>query len=107
MGFQTVDSPAMGLNNVPAAGQALAGKVDAIFVPNDTTVYAVFESLVKIDAGRQDPAVHWPNGAACSAAPSRPSDSISCSMGKVTALMVDQVLKGAKAGDLDVIDMTK
>src|SRR6185437_2248510 len=48
MGFTTVESAAMGLNNVPTAGQALVGKVDAIFVPNDTTVYAVFESLVKV-----------------------------------------------------------
>src|SRR5215469_14716595 len=38
MGFTTVESPAMGINNVPAAAQSLVGKVDAIFVPNDTTV---------------------------------------------------------------------
>src|SRR6185437_10857228 len=42
MGFKTLESPAMGLNNVPAAGQALVGKVEAIFVPNDTTVYGAF-----------------------------------------------------------------
>jgi putative ABC transport system substrate-binding protein len=48
MGFTIVESPAMGINNVPSAGQALVGKVDAIFVPNDTTVYGAFESLVKV-----------------------------------------------------------
>ena len=48
MGFKTLKSPAMGINNVPAAGQALVGKVEAIFVPNDTTVYGAFESLVKV-----------------------------------------------------------
>ena len=58
MGFKTVESPAMGINNVPSAGQALVGKVDAIFVPNDTTVYGAFEVVGKGCAGRQDANVY-------------------------------------------------
>jgi putative ABC transport system substrate-binding protein len=76
MGIKLVESPAMGINNVPSAGQALVGKVDAIFVPNDTTVYGAFESLVRLRRMarcRSSP----PSGAAFSAAPSRRSVSIS------------------------------
>jgi putative tryptophan/tyrosine transport system substrate-binding protein len=106
MGIQAVDSAAMGLNNVPAAGQALAGKVDAIFVPNDTTVYAVFESLVKATQDATIPLFSAERRSVQRGAIATIGLDF-VQMGKVTARMVDQVLKGAKAGDLDVIDMTK
>lgn len=106
MGIQAVDSAAMGLNNVPAAGQALAGKVDAIFVPNDTTVYAVFESLVKVTQDAKIPLFSAERRSVQRGAIATIGLDF-VQMGVTTAKMVDKVFKGAKPGDLDVIDMTK
>jgi putative tryptophan/tyrosine transport system substrate-binding protein len=105
-GIETVDSAAMGLNNVPAAGQALIGKVDAIYVPNDTTVYAVFESLVKVAQDGKVPLFSSERRSVERGAIATIGLDF-VQMGIVTARMVDKVLKGAKPGDLDVVDMTK
>jgi putative ABC transport system substrate-binding protein len=105
-GLETVDSPAMGLNNVPAAGQALIGKVDAIFVPNDTTVYAVFEALVKVAQDGKVPLFSSERRSVQRGAISTVGlDFIQ--MGRVTAGMIDKVLKGTKPGDLDVVNMAE
>lgn len=105
-GIETVDSAAMGLNNVPAAGQALVGKVDAIYVPNDTTVYAVFESLVKVAQDGKVPLFSSERRSVERGAVATIGLDFR-RMGVETAGMVDKVLKGAKPGDLDVLDMTK
>lgn len=104
MGFSTVKSPAMGINNVPSAGQSLVGKVDAIFVPNDTTVYGAFEALVKVAQDTKTPLFtaerrSVQRGAAATVG----FDFVE--MGKRTADMVDEVLKGRKPGDMDVVFM--
>jgi putative ABC transport system substrate-binding protein len=106
MGFTTVDSAAMGLNNVPTAGQALVGRVDAIFVPNDTTVYAVFESLVKVAQDGKVPLFTAERRSVERGAVATIGLDF-VRMGKVTAGMIDKVLKGTKPGDLDVIDMAE
>ena len=94
----------MGLNNVPTAGQALVGKVDAIFVPNDTTVYAVFESLVKVAQDGKVPLFTSERRSVQRGAIATIGLDF-VRMGVVTAGMIDKVLKGTKPGDLDVIDM--
>ena len=104
MGFSTVELPAMGINNVPSAGQSLVGKVDAIFVPNDTTVYGAFEALVKVAQDTKTPLFtaerrSVQRGAAATVG----FDFVE--MGKRTADMVDEVLKGRKPGDMDVVFM--
>ena len=104
MDFTTVESAAMGLNNVPTAGQALVGKVDAIFVPNDTTVYAVFESLVKVAQDGKVPLFTSERRSVQRGAIATIGLDF-VRMGVVTAGMIDKVLKGTKPGDLDVIDM--
>jgi putative ABC transport system substrate-binding protein len=104
MGFVTVDSPAMGLNNVTTAGQALIGKVDAIFVPNDTTVYAVFESLVKVCQEGKVPLFTAERRSVQRGAIATVGFDFK-QMGAITADVVDKVLKGAKPGDLDVVKM--
>jgi putative tryptophan/tyrosine transport system substrate-binding protein len=101
MGFTTVDSPAMGLNNVPAAGQALVGKVDAIFVPNDTTVYAAFESLVKVCQEAKLPLFTAERRSVQRGAVATVGFDFK-QIGVKTADMVDKVLKGTKPGDMDV-----
>ena len=104
MGFTTVESPAMGLNNVPAAGQALVGKVDTIFVPNDTTVYAAFESLVKVCQDAKVPLFTAERRSVQRGAIATVGFDFK-QMGVRTADMVDKVLKGTKPGDMDVVMM--
>jgi putative ABC transport system substrate-binding protein len=104
MGFTVIEAAAMGLNNVPSAAQSLVGRVDAIFVPNDTTVYATFESVVKV---AQD--AHVPLFSAERRSVQRGSiGTVGFDFGQIgmkTAEMVDKVLSGTKPGDLDVIYM--
>ena len=101
MGFKTLKSPAMGLNNVPAAGQALVGKVEAIFVPNDTTVYGAFESLVKVAQDAKIPIFTAERRSVQRGAVATVGFDF-VDMGKKTADMVDKVFKGTKPGDQDV-----
>jgi putative ABC transport system substrate-binding protein len=101
MGFKIVESAAMGINNVPSAGQALVGKVDAIFVPNDTTVYGAFESLVKIAQDGKVPIFTAERRSVQRGAVATVGFDFK-DMGKRTAAMVDKVLKGTKPGDMDV-----
>ena len=104
MGFTVIESPAMGVNNVASAAQSLVGRVDAIFVPNDTIVYAAFETVVKVAQN-----AHVPLFSAERRSVQRGSigtvgfDFVQ--MGVETAEMVDKVLKGAKPGDINVVYM--
>ncbi len=104
MGFSTVESPAMGINNVPSAGQSLVGKVDAIFVPNDTTVYGAFEALVKVAQDTKTPLFTAERRSVQRGAVATVGFDF-VEMGKRTADMVDEVLKGRKPGDMDVVFM--
>ncbi len=104
MGFTVVESAAMGINNVPAAGQNLVGKVDAIFVPNDTTVYGAFETLVKIAQDAKVPLFTAERRSVERGAVATVGFDF-FQMGVATADMADKVLKGAKPGDLDVVFM--
>jgi putative ABC transport system substrate-binding protein len=106
LGITTVESPAMGLNNVVAAGQALVGKVDAIFVPNDTTVYAVFESLVKVCQDGKVPLFTAERRSVQRGAIATVGYDFK-QMGEITAGVVARVLKGEKPGSIDVIQMDK
>ena len=103
-GFTVVEAAAMGLNNVASAAQSLVGRVDAIFVPNDTTVYAAFESVVKV---AQD--AHVPLFSAERRSVQRGSiGTVGFDFGQIgvkTADMIDKVLSGTKPGDMDVIYM--
>lgn len=101
MGFTIIELPAMGINNVPSAGQALVGKVDAIFVPNDTTVYGAFKSLVKVAQDGKVPLFTAERRSVQRGAVATVGFDFK-DMGMRTADMVDKVLKGTKPGDMDV-----
>jgi putative ABC transport system substrate-binding protein len=105
LGFTTVESPAMGLNNVVAAGQALVGKVDAIFVPNDTTVYAVFEALVKLCQEAKVPLFTAERRSVQRGAIATVGYDFK-QMGEITAGVIARVLKGEKPGEIDVVEMS-
>jgi putative ABC transport system substrate-binding protein len=104
LGFTVVESPAMGLNNVPAAAQNLVGKVDAIFVPNDTTVYGVFEAVVKVCQDAKVPLFSAERRSVQRGAVATVGFDF-VQLGVVTSHMVDKVLKGTKPGDIDVVSM--
>jgi len=104
MGFTTVDSPAMGLNNVPTAGQSLVGKVDAVFIPNDTTVYAAFEALVKICQEAKLPLFSAERRSVQRGAIATVGFDFK-QMGEKTADLIDKVLTGTKIGEIDVVFM--
>jgi putative ABC transport system substrate-binding protein len=106
LGFTTVESPAMGLNNVVAAGQALVGKIDAIFVPNDTTVYAVFEALVKLCQDAKVPLFTAERRSVQRGAIATVGYDFK-QMGEITAGVIARVLKGEKPGEIDVVEMMK
>jgi putative tryptophan/tyrosine transport system substrate-binding protein len=104
MGFTVIEAPAMGLNNVASAAQSLVGRVDAIFVPNDTTVYAAFESVVKVAQDAQVPLFSAERRSVQRGA----IGTVGFDFGQIgvkTADMVDKVLSGTKPGDMDVIYM--
>ena len=104
MGFKIVEAPAMGINNVTGAAQSLVGKVDAIFVPNDTTVYATFEAVVKVAQDAQVPLFSAERRSVQRGAIGTVGYDF-FNIGKRTAEMVDDVYKGAKPGDMDVVYM--
>ncbi len=101
-GFKTVESTAMGLNEVAAAGQNLVGKVDAIFVPNDTTVYAAFEALVKVAQDTKTPLFTAERRSVQRGAIATVGYDFG-DMGKATAGFVDRIFKGEKPGDIDAV----
>jgi putative ABC transport system substrate-binding protein len=104
MGFAVVEAAAMGLNNVPSAAQSLVGRVDAIFAPNDTTVYAAFEAVVKVAQDAQVPLL----SAERRSVQRGSIGTVGFDFGQVgerTADMIDKVLAGGKAGDMDVVFM--
>jgi putative ABC transport system substrate-binding protein len=102
--FKTVESPAMGLNNVAAAAQNLVGKVDAIFVPNDTTVYGAFEAVVKVAQDTKTPLFSAERRSVERGAIATVGYDFG-DMGKITAGYVEKVLKGEKPGDIDSMYM--
>jgi putative ABC transport system substrate-binding protein len=104
MGFAVIEAAAMGLNNVPSAAQSLVGRVDAIFVPNDTTVYATFESVVKVAQDAHVPLFSAERRSVQRGAIGTVGFDFN-QMGVKTADMVDKVLSGTKPGDMDVIYM--
>lgn len=101
-GIKIVEANAMGVNDVPTAGQSLVGKVDAIFVPNDSTVYSAFEALVKIAQDTKTPLFTAERRSVERGAVGTIGYDFG-EMGKITAGIVDRVLKGEKPGDIDAI----
>jgi putative tryptophan/tyrosine transport system substrate-binding protein len=101
-GFTTIESNAMSVNDVPTAGQNLVGKVDAIFVPNDTTVYSAFEALVKVAQDTKTPLFTAERRSVERGAIATVGYDFG-DMGNITAGFVEKVLKGEKPGDIDAI----
>ena len=100
-GLTIVESPAPQTTNVQAAALNLVGKVDMIYIPNDTTVYAALEAAIKVATENKLPLFCGETRSVergCAASISFDYYDV----GVATAQMVKKVLDGAKPGDLDV-----
>jgi putative tryptophan/tyrosine transport system substrate-binding protein len=104
MGFAVVEAPAMGVNNVASAAQSLVGRVDALFVPNDTIVYSAFETVVKVAQEARVPLFSAERRSVQRGSIGTVGFDFT-QMGVQTAELVNQVLNGKKPGDIDVVYM--
>ena len=100
-GLTILESPAPQTTNVQAATLNLVGKVDMIYIPNDTTVYAALEAAIKVASENKLPLFCGETRSVergCAASISFDYYDV----GVATAQMAKKVLDGAKPGDLDV-----
>ena len=100
-GLTIVESAAPQTINVQAAALNLVGKVDMVYIPNDTTVYAALEAAIKVSTENKLPLFCGETRSVergCAASISFDYYDV----GVATAQMVKKVLDGARPGDLDV-----
>jgi len=102
LGIEVVESPAPTANEVIPAARRLVGKVDAIFIPNDTTVVASIEAIVKIGEETKTPIFTGETrgverGGIASVGLNYTE------VGRLAGHMVAEVLSGKKPGDIDAI----
>jgi len=101
-GIEIVESPSPTTNEVILAAKRLVGKVDAIYVPNDTTVVSALETIVKIGQETQTPVFAGETGAVGRGViGSVGLDYVA--IGKVAGNMVADILGGKKAGDIEPV----
>ena len=102
LGIEVVESPAPTANEIIPAARKLVGKVDAIFIPNDTTVVASIEAIVKIGEETKTPIFTGETrgverGGIASIGLNYTE------VGRLAGHMVAEVLSGKKPGDIDAI----
>lgn len=101
-GIEVVESPSPTTNEVILAAKKLVGKVDAIYVPNDTTVVSALETIVKIGQETQTPVFAGETGAVTRGViGSVGLDYVA--VGKVAGNMVADILSGKKPGDIEPV----
>lgn len=102
LGIEVVESPSPTGNEVLAATKKLVGNVDAIYVPNDTTVIAGLAAIVKIGQDTQTPIFTGEP----SDVESGPVASVGVNyfeIGRMGGHMAARVLDGTKPGNIDAI----
>lgn len=101
-GIEVIRSPAPTTNEVVLATKKLIGKVDAVYVPNDTTVVAALESIIKIGEEVRMPIFAGETGAMQRGAiASVGLDYVA--LGRIAGQMVARILKGENPGDIDAV----
>jgi putative tryptophan/tyrosine transport system substrate-binding protein len=88
MNFQIITAPATKTSDVATAAQSLVGKVDAIFINNDNTALAAFDSITKIGKEHKIPVFV--------------SDVDIIDKGALAALGADQFVLGVQMGQIAV-----
>ena len=101
-GIEVIESPAPTTNEVILAAKKLIGEVDAIYVPNDTTVVAALEAIVKIGQDVDLPVFTGETGGVVrGAAASVGLDYVE--VGKVAGNMAADVLDGKSVGEINAV----
>ncbi len=104
-GYESVESTVTNSSEVQQAAQVLAGKVDAIFVPTDSTVQSAMAQLVEVANGKKipvygsDPVMVKSGALACVSVSNK-------QLGERSAEMADEILKGKAAADVPAEAMT-
>ena len=102
LGIEVVEAAAPTTNEVIPAARKLVGKVEAIYVPNDTTVVAALETIVKIGEETKTPVFTGETRGVDRG--SLASVGLNYTeVGKLAGYMVAEVLGGKKPGDIDSV----
>lgn len=102
LGVEVVEAAAPTTNEVIPAARKLVGKVDAIYVPNDTTVVAALETIVKIGEETKTPVFTGETRGVDRG--SLASVGLNYTeVGKLAGHMAAEVLAGKKVGDIDAV----
>lgn len=102
LGIEVVESPAPTTNEVIPAARKLVGNVDAIYVPNDTTVVAALETIVKIGQETKTPVFTGETrGVERGAVASLGLNYTD--VGRLAGHMVADILNGKKPGEIDAV----
>jgi putative ABC transport system substrate-binding protein len=102
LGITIVETTAPTTNEVIPATKKLVGNVDAIYVPNDTTVVAALETVVKVGQETKIPVFTGEaRGVERGAIASVGVDYTE--VGRMAGHMAAAILKGAKPGEIDSI----
>jgi len=102
VGMEVVEAAAPTTNEVIPAVRKLVGRVDAIFVPNDTTVVAALETIVKVGTETKTPVFTGETrGVERGAIASLGLNYTQ--VGRLAGHMLAEVLNGKKPGDIDAV----
>jgi putative tryptophan/tyrosine transport system substrate-binding protein len=102
LGIEVVEAAAPTTNEVIPAANKLVGKVDAIYVPNDTTVVAALETVVKIGKDTKTPVFTGETRGVSRGAIASVGLNYT-QVGTLAGHMVAEVLSGKKPGTIDAV----
>jgi len=102
LGIEVVEVAAPTTNEVIPATNKLVGKVDAIYVPNDTTVVAALETVVKIGKETKTPVFTGETRGVGRGAIASVGLNYT-QVGMLAGHMVAEVLNGKKPGEIDAV----
>ena len=101
IGVTIVESPAPKSSDVMIASKQLVGKADAIYCPTDNTIVSAFESVVRVGIDGQIPVFAADTGSVARGAVAAVGYDY-LELGRQTGDIVVRILKGEKAGSIDV-----
>lgn len=102
LGIEIIEAAAPTTNEVIPATNKLIGKVDAIYVPNDTTVVAALETVVKVGKETKTPVFTGETRGVGRGAVASVGLNYT-QVGMLAGHMVAEVLNGKKPGDIDAV----
>ncbi|MCG6202680.1 ABC transporter substrate-binding protein [Psychromonas antarctica] len=101
MGIKIVESPAPKSSDVMIASKQLVGKAEAIYCPTDNTIISAFESVVRVGIDAQIPVFAADTGSVERGAVAAVGYDYT-ELGRQTGDIVVRILKGERAGSIDV-----